>query len=273
VRNSTISDNTASVSNMLPPSVDAFAGFGGLRTGGFGSAVIENTNITGNVASMTDPTGAPGVADSALAVGFSDFCPCGQTLDLRNSLITGNSTILRAGSSDNGPNGGVVEIDNQATVDNTQITGNTIDFRNQGSAWATGTFSASDNDAGAIVVSNSSIRNNTVTARAASGPVTVFGGGVQNVGALELDNTNVSANAVWAFGDTGEAQGAGIWNTGFDPSNNPQLTLQNTNVTRNTLFGTSGVTRQGGGLYTPGFTVSAINTLIDRNQPDQCFGC
>ncbi len=56
-----------------------------------------------------------------------------------------------------------------------------------------------------------------------------------------------------------------------DPA--PQLTLDHTRVTRHTLFGTPGVAVQGGGLYTPGFQVSAIDTLIERNRPDQCFGC
>lgn len=95
-----------------------------------------------------------------------------------------------------------------------------------------------------------------------------------NAGPLELHGVDVSRNAGWAFGDSGVAQGGGIWNSRpfdlGDPA--PQLTLDHARS-----HGTGSLARpvavQGGGLYTPGFQVSAIDTLIDRNRPDQCFGC
>jgi len=275
VRDSAISGNTASVRNTFGPGVDMFAGFGGLHTGGSGTAVIENTRITGNVASADDPNAPIGVADAALGIGISDFCACGETLDLKGSVIRRNHTILHAASSDNGPSGGVVEIDGQATVTDTEISDNTTSFDNDGSAWAFGTFFTIDYDAGAIVVRNSAIRDNTVTVRARSGPATIWGAGIMNAGPLELHGVDVSRNAGWAFGDSGVAQGGGIWNgRPFDPGDPaPQLTLDHTRVTRNTLFGSPGVTVRGGGLYTPGFQVSAIDTVIERNRPDDCFGC
>lgn len=125
------------------------------------------------------------------------------------------------------------------------------------------------------MVKGSAIRDNTVTVRPASGPATIWGAGIMNAGPLELHGVDVSRNAGWAFGDSGVAQGGGIWNSRpfdlGDPA--PQLTLDHARITRNRLFGTPGVAVQGGGLYTPGFQVSAIDTLIDRNRPDQCFGC
>lgn len=72
----------------------------------------------------------------ALGIGVSDFCTCGETLDLKGSMIRGNPTVLHAASSDNGPSGGVVEIDGQATVTDTEISDNTTSFDNDGCAWA-----------------------------------------------------------------------------------------------------------------------------------------
>jgi hypothetical protein len=68
------------------------------------------------------------------------------------------------------------------------------------------------------------------------------------------------------------AQGGGIW-SGVDLSGPPvQLTLENTSVTENALTGPSGITLQGGGLFTTS-PVTLTNTTIARNRPDQCVGC
>jgi hypothetical protein len=67
------------------------------------------------------------------------------------------------------------------------------------------------------------------------------------------------------------AQGGGIWNSRFsDPP--VRLTLKNTIVTRNSLTASSGITPQGGGLYTT-FHVKRSHTRIALNSPDQCAGC
>jgi hypothetical protein len=44
-------------------------------------------------------------------------------------------------------------------------------------------------------------------------------------------------------------------------------------VTKNVLTGSAGVTLQGGGLFTLGFPISLTDSRIDKNVPDQCFGC
>lgn len=277
VRDSTVSGNTASVSNTYPTGVDMFADSGGIHIGGFGTATIENTRITGNTASADDPSGFPGAADAALADGFSD-CACGQTLDLKSSVVRDNHTIVNAASSDNGPSGGVLEIDGQGTVKNTVISDNTITFTNHaGSATVLGTFFAFDGDTGSIVVENTVIKGNTVTASTDTGPATIQGGGVLNGGQLELHNVQITDNTANASGQSGSfAQGGGIWNGqpfGPDGAPTPQLTLDNTHVTRNVLTGSSGAALQGGGLFTPGFAVTLTHSLIARNVPDQCYGC
>jgi hypothetical protein len=51
-----------------------------------------------------------------------------------------------------------------------------------------------------------------------------------------------------------------------------RLTLRDTTVTHNTLGGSPGIAIAGGGLWTA-FPVTAINTLISGNAPDDCSGC
>jgi hypothetical protein len=272
VRDSTVSDNLASVSNTYPEDVGMLVDAGGIHIGGVGTASIEGTRITGNTTSADDPGTTVGAIDAALDVGFSDFCACGQTLDLRNSVISDNHAITNAASTDNGPDGSAVEIDNQATVSDTRIDDNTATVTTQGSAGALGAFLAFDNDAGSIVVSDSAIDGNTVTTSSKTGPATIQGGGLTNSGSLALRNVEIKGNSADAEGNSGFARGGGLWNGQVFPSS-PQLTLDNTSVTKNVLTGSTGVTLQGGGLFTLGFPITLTNSRIEQNVPDQCFGC
>ena len=280
VRDSTVSDNIASVSNTYPSDVQMLVDSAGIHVGGFGTATIEGSRITGNTASADDPGTTVGAIDAALTVGFSDFCACGQTLDLKDSVISDNHAITNAASTDNGPDGSAVEIDGQATISDTRITDNTANVAtqvsSQGSIAALGAFFAMDNEAGSIVMSDSAIDGNTVTTSSKTGPTSIEGGGLTNGGSLDLRDVEIKGNSADAEGDGGLNQGAGIWNgEPFGPGNTPppQLTLDNTSVTKNVLTGSAGVTLQGGGLFTLGFPISSTNTRIEKNVPDQCFGC
>jgi hypothetical protein len=281
VRDSTVSDNLASVSNTYSSEdLQMLVDSAGIHIGGFGTATIEGSRITGNTASADDPGTTVGAIDAALTSGFSDFCACGQTLDLSNSVISNNHAITNAASTDNGPDGDAVEIDSQATISDTRIVDNTTTVAtqasSQGSVAAMGAFFAFDNDAGSIVMSDSAIDGNTVTTSSKSGPAIIQGGGLTNGGSLDLRNVEIKGNSADAEGDGGLNQGAGIWNgEPFGPGNTPppQLTLDNTSVTKNVLTGSAGVTLQGGGLFTLGFPIPLGNSTIEKNVPDQCYGC
>ena len=99
--------------------------------------------------------------------------------------------------------------------------------------------------------------------------------GINNGGSLELHNVLVSNNSASATGPSGSAHGGGIWNgMPFAPDGpTPHLVLENTLVTRNALSASPGLSVQGGGLFTPGFAITLVNSLIAHNAPDQCFGC
>jgi hypothetical protein len=273
---SVISNNKATVTNTFPAGVELFANSGGIHIGGFGSATIEGTRISGNTVSADDPAGAPGAVDAALSVGLSDSCVCGQTLVLRNSELSGNSTLLNAGSSDAGPSGAALEIDGQASVSGTVIRDNrTTVTAHAGSAAAFGAFLAFDGESQPIVVRDSVIRGNRVSVSTGTRRATVQGGGLTNGGALQLHDVAINDNVGTAVAASGFAQGGGIWNGqpfGPDGAPTPQLTLDDVAVIRNTVAGSAAVTLQGGGIFTT-FSLGLDHSRVTMNTPDQCFGC
>jgi hypothetical protein len=273
VTGSVISNNTASVSSSYASGVGMNADAGGIHIGGGGSTTIVGSRITGNVASARDPASEPVAFAAGLGVGLSD-CVCGQTLVLRDSVISGNRTIATGG--DFALAASAVEIDTPAAISNTAITGNSIAVTSlAGDAVAGGAIFTFDGETQPIVVRNSVVSGNTAKASTPTGSATVGGAGINNGGSLELHNVLVTNNSATATGQSGHANGGGIWNgMPFAPDGpTPQLVLENTIVTRNALSASPGLTVQGGGVYTPGFPIALTNSLITHNTPDQCFGC
>jgi hypothetical protein len=271
--NSVVSNNTASVSSSYPSGVGMNADAGGIHVGGGGLATIVGTRITGNVASAKDPASEPVAFASGLGVGLSD-CVCGQTLVLRDSVISSNRTIAMGGAFALAAS--AVEIDTPAAVSNTAITGNSIAVTSlAGDAAAGGAIFTFDGESQPIFMRNSVVSGNTVKASAARGSATVGGAGINNGGSLELHNVLVTNNSATATGQSGHANGGGIWNgMPFAPDGPaPHLVLENSIVTRNGLTGSPGLAVEGGGVYTPGFPITLTNSVIARNVPDQCFGC
>jgi hypothetical protein len=276
ITNSAISNNTASLSSSYPDGVHMNANTGGIHVGGFGSATIQGSRITGNVATATDPSGQPAAFDAALAVGLSEFCPCGQTLVLKDTVVSGNRTIVTGnGSADGDPSGGAVEVDGAATISNTAIIGNSTTISSRaGAATAFGTLLTLNLDAKTIVMKNSTVGGNSVKASTPTGPATIVGAGILNGASLELHNVLVTNNSANASGTSGFVQGGGIWNgKPFPDVPAPNLTLEHTIVARNSLSASPGLAVQGGGVFTPGFALSLTRSLIVHNAPDQCFGC
>ena len=274
VTNSVVSSNTASVTSSYPSGIDTFADSGGIHVGGLGSATITGIRISGNVASDSDPAAAPGAGPAGLGVGFSDFCVCGQTLTLRDSVVSDNRANVVGG--DGSFAGGAMEIDVPATVSSTAVTDNTVSVTSQsGTATAQGAVFAFDGESQPIVMKNVLIGGNTVHASSSTGPATVRGAGLTNGGLLELHNVLITANKGAAAGTSGFAEGGGIWNGqpfGTDGPT-PSLLLDHATVIGNALSSSPGLPIQGGGVFTSGFPLSTAGSLIVRNAPDQCFGC
>jgi len=278
VEGSSIDANTSSLANSIPtPYPDQAgatdqenAGPGGVFLSDGSTATIRNSTLDRNAVGVNTPLGQAFGADAAL-------CACGDVpLTIANSRIDGNTLTVNVLSSDaNGPSGpGALEADANATITHTRVAGNTT------------TVTAPTGDAAAIgavgfffggtvtpTMTNSRIVDNSSSANAPGGAATVQGAGISNNGPLVLTNDRISANAASADGQSGLAQGGGIWNGLLFGGPTSPLTLQHTTITRNTLAGNSAVTLQGAGIYTLGFPTTLNNSIVSFNNPDQCYGC
>ena len=270
---SVVSNNTAALVSSYPSSVGINADSGGIHVGGGGSATIVGSRITGNVVSARDTAGSAVAYVSALGVGLSD-CVCGQTLVLKDSVISGNRSTALGG--DFALAASAVEVDGPATISNTVVSGNSISSTSlTGAALGGGALFTFNGEAQPIVIRNSVVSGNTLKASAPGGDASAGGAGINNGGSLELHNVLVAGNSAAATGQSGQADGGGIWNgMPFAPDGPaPLLVLDRTIVTRNALSAGPGLTAQGGGLFTPGFPVVQTSSAIAHNAPDDCFGC
>jgi hypothetical protein len=124
----------------------------------------------------------------------------------------------------------------------------------------------------AITINHSLLLDNTVTATSQTGEADGQGGGLSNIGILDLRNTPVAANSVAVDGAVGGAHGGGIWN-GEAPDGPPlKLALTTSPVVHNQLKAGAGLQALGGGLFTTA-PVQFTGSPIAGNTPDQCAGC
>ena len=273
VINSVISNNATSVTSSFPSGVDTSAVTAGIQIGGFGSATIQGSRITGNVASATNSVGPTSANSAALGESFG-FCTCGQTFVLKDTVISGNSSVASGGDGTFSAN--IVEIDGPATVSTTAIIDNSVSATSSsGAASALGAFFDLNSDPQPVVMKNSIVRGNVAKASTPDGPVAVVGAGIVNGGRLQLHNVAVSGNSGTASGTSGHARGGGIWNgMPLAPDGpTPQLTLDHTLVTHNALSASAGLSVQGGGVFADGFPFTNTSSVIAGNTPDQCVGC
>jgi hypothetical protein len=270
VRNSIVTGNRSELTSTKVSVDDApfFANVAGI--GCDRSATIVNTRIEENVVSVTDLQGQPAAYDSAVGCGNS-----GGAMTMQNSSVSRNRVVANvADTTDSGADGTAIEFDDAATVTNAVIAGNSVSVTTAGGiASAQGAVLNFAFDPGnPTTISNSVIKDNTMTATSTSGAASVQGGGIANAGALVLHNDVISGNNGTASGSGGFGQGAGIWNGSLFGSDATGLTIDRTTVTRNSLSGAAGVTLQGAGIYSDGFTATLTQSVIAHNSPDQCHG-
>ena len=274
VNHSVVSANTASLTSDLPSSfggqvIDLQANDAGIHVDDGNAISIENSAITGNLATGSDLNGEAESVDAAMSTGDS-------ALVIRNTVISGNTSLSKSGTTtDVGPGGDAIEVDGGGTISNTAITGNVSAIVSpRGAAAVVGALGVYNftSDPRLLTVRDSTISGNTLSAATTTGQATVQGAGIFNNSLLELTGDTVSNNSGTASGPAGTAAGGGIWN-GVDLSGPPvQLILVRTAVTRNALSAGPGLTVQGGGLFTT-LPVTLTGSVIAGNVPDQCSGC
>jgi hypothetical protein len=278
VEGSAIDANSSRLSNSIPSPYPDQVGAtdnenaqpGGVFLSDGSTATIRNSTLDRNAIAVNTPLGQAFAADAAL-------CACGDVpLTIANSRIDDNTLTVNVLSSDaNGPSGpAAFEADANATITNTRIAHNTTTVTAPtGDAAAVGAVGFFFSGTVTPTMSNSQIVDNRSSATAPKGAATVQGAGISNNGPLVLTNDRVSGNTGSADGQSGFAQGGGIWNGVLFGGPTSPLTLQDTAVTRNTLSGSSADTLQGAGIFTLGFPTTLTNSIVASNAPDQCDGC
>ena len=127
---------------------------------------------------------------------------------MRNCTVSDNrTTVLVASTTDAGPSGTALEVDGGSTISNTVIAHNsTWVTAVAGAANAAGTVFTFPQALEPMLIENSLISDNSVTAFATGGPATVNGAGLTNQGPLELRNTRIDHNIGAATGPAGAAE-------------------------------------------------------------------
>ena len=142
-------------------------------------------------------------------------------LTVNNSTISGNTVNFSSGSTGSG--GGIFNFNGILTVNNSTISGNAAGFFGGGIGTSSG---------GTVTVSNSTISGNTGD----------IGGGIANRGTLSVSNSTISGNSANFGGGIGNAFGGTL------------------TITNSTLSGNSATS--GGGIHNSNSTLNIANTII-----------
>lgn len=263
-----VRDNSASVSTAFPATVEMLAVAGGIHVGPGTSATIRHSRITGNSVAATNSVGD--------ATAFSGGLHADRAVVLSDNTIADNrvTATTSPGSSGNASaDSGAGGINESSVITSTHFVGNVV----------TATSSSGDATAyaGAIItagnpattIDDSAVRSNRVTASATTGSAVAQGAGIYNIGLLRLGDTLVRKNVAAALGLAGAARGGGVWSSPI-PDGPPEvgLALEGSAVTRNAVTASSGITPEGGGIYSS-TAVQMLRSVVRHNTPDQCFGC
>lgn len=249
IDDSVVSDNSADVSTSFSSDVETGASSGGIQSQPSASATIRNTTVSGNTATASNLLGGTIAFCGGLCVDGSLVLRDSTVSDNQVRATTAAPAGDAFADSGGLGIGCCQEEPTMVTVTNTRITGNSVSATAlAGVAFAAGAVTMANTPAPSL--RDSVISGNRASATSATGSAFVLGVGISNFGGLlELRNTTISDNTGTASAPSGAAQGGGIWNGDFGPPP-PELTLIGSPITRNTLSASPGITPQGGGLFT-----------------------
>ena len=274
LHNSVVSGNHAVANSPIANSASS----GGI--GSQGALDIEDSVVSDNT---VEYTGSMDFDDQSARAGgiIIDQCDCGvshPTVTIRNTQIAGNRVTAvntNPNSTPTGYGGGIVAFA-PALLENVSLTDNIVQVT--GAGFAVGDGGGMEVDA-PVTVRDSMVGRNSVAVAGPSGAM-AFGGGIAMFGGdLTLEHTVVVGNSGSAtgaaaqlpFGGVSSAFGGGISNGGPGiPA--ATLTLTDSVVNANRLYGSAGVLLNGGGVFTDSGVVRT-RTVIAGNKPDDCSGC
>ncbi len=207
---------TATISGLtITGGVDSQSGAGGGGIVNNGTLTVANCTITDN--SSNDAIGGGGIVNDG-------------TLTVTNSLVTGNSAAAGSGGGINNNGTGTLTVTGSTITNNSAPTGD-------GGGFANG--------AGALIVRDSVVTNNTASE----------GGGISdNLGTLTVTRGTVSENTALAGGD-----GGGI--LAYEGT----LTMTNSTIASNTSGDTTSEQSIGGGIFAYDSSVNISGSLFQDN--------
>ncbi len=268
IRHSSISGNRAVLESHWPIGDGPGAIGGGVFVQGDFTlhgdvrATIEHSRIEGNEARASNPIGD--------AIAFSGGVHGNGAVSITDSVVGHNRAIAvippgspakaAADSAAGNLNVGAL-IDHVRFVDNT-VLADAPDGTAIGGAG--GLFAFADDP---LDVRDSVFAGNQVTA--IGHEIEAVGAAIANDDVLTLHRTDVSHNALRAFGAAGNAHGGGIWNgRGPDAQDfTPVLSAFDSTVTGNAITASPGVDVRGGGVFTSE-PVTFERVQIRGNRPD-----
>ncbi len=277
IRDSRVDGNLAALTTSYPAKVDGtvldlHASGGGIHIGdNVSPAVLERTDISGNLVTADDINGEIYGFDGAMTVGNSDATM--NEITVAHNVVTARASD----SSDPGPSGTAMEFDGPGTLTNSRIVDNvaaiTVGYSKDAIASVTEGLAVYDffNDPRQVTVTGTTISGNKAYAYSPKGQALVVGVGVFNNSLLTMKDDVVQKNSGVAAGPKADAQGGGIWDGVFLSGPPVQLRLTGVKVTGNSLSVHGDGKALGGGLYASE-KVTAKNTTISGNHPDQCYG-
>ncbi len=240
----TVTLNNLTVTGGNSP--DVGGGIGSIKS----TLTLNNCLVTGNTAA--DAGGG--------IVSGANPGPPGGMLTLNSTRVTDNVVLAAPG---NGGGGGILNHNGTAVLNNSVVSGNSaqggggIANGNGGSAGAGGTMTIT----GSVVSGNSAtggppggaggianggtltLTNSTVSGNQAVGGV---GGGILNHGVATISGSAINGNLAPDDNSGDQGNGGGIFNANFGVPGTGQLTITNSQVTRNQ----SGL---GGGIFSGAF--------------------
>jgi hypothetical protein len=267
IRESSVRGNVARLAAALPNSVEQLAVGGGVQIGGsVESAVVERASFAGNSVAATN-----GAGDAIAFSGGINVADPHLSMVLKDTTVARNEVIAHAldpaGGDAAGDTGGAALA---GRIVRTRLADNTVTARSEG-----GDATAA---AGAAIL-RGKVRagdavGNEVHARSPNGSALAAGGAVVVDRVLTMRRTTVRANTASASGERGRSQGGGIFDAQlFSDLEGGRLTLIDSAVLQNVATGPPGMRLQGGGIYIEDERSILINSSVEQNAPDQCFGC
>jgi hypothetical protein len=257
--------NAATLASALPSDVDQAAIAAGIDVTEGASADISGASIDANRLSFSNAAGD--------ALAFSAAIHGDGVIRVRHSSISGNSVTASTPVGSAHADAGAGELNaGGSAVSATRLVGNrvAVDAPAGTADAAAGALVTGGFDP--ITVEHSLLLDNAVAATTRTGEADGQGGGLSNLGILDLVDTPIAANTVSVDGPAGSARGGGIFN-GEAPDGPPlELALTRSPVVRNRLETPAGLTALGGGLFTTA-PVRLSGSPIAGNVPDQCTGC